>query len=112
MPAVYGARRDELVPPDSAKTMKEQARASGLFPEVTKDHRRWLADQLKRIAETREYDSTRVRRMAENARISNQIELERQSEVLRQNRVPGLRGMGNRIAQGQRMAQAANTYVS
>jgi truncated hemoglobin YjbI len=83
--ANYADPRDE-------KMMKRRMIASGLLPTVGKSHMELMHKQLETIKRGNEVNQVRERRMQQDARITHQLQMERMHGVLRQARVPGLRG--------------------
>jgi hypothetical protein len=81
----YAEPRDE-------REMKRRMDASGLLPSVGPSHQALMWKQLEKIKQGVEINQVRDRRMQADRRITHQLEMDRMHGVLRQARVPGLRG--------------------
>ena len=81
----YAEPRDEDV-------MLKLSKSSGLFPKAGPSRERMLTKQLEKIRRGMDINMVRERRIEQDTRMNHQLETERLHEVLRQNRVPGLRG--------------------
>ena len=83
--ANYAEPRDE-------RAMKQRMDASGLLPKVGPSHQAMMYKQLERIKQGAELNQVRDRRLQYDQRITHQLEMDRMHGVLRQARIPGLRG--------------------
>ena len=105
---IHGSYQPFAHPRSDDATMRRDARDSGLFPKAAKNHQALLEEQLSKITKGQEVGAVRARRIAEDARINNQIENERLQSVLRTQRMPGLRGQASRMRNAQTMADQVN----
>ena len=97
MPA-YGSRAVYAEPRDDLKTIKTKAKSQGFFPEVGKSSEEFLHKKLQQIQRGKEISGTQARRRALDDRLNYELETERAMQDLRQNRMPGFRGLGARMA--------------
>jgi hypothetical protein len=104
-PFAYAPFRDEA-------QLNRDARAGGMLPKVGKNHQKMLERQLEKIRAGKDIDAVRARRVAEDNRINNQIEVERMQSVLRSQRMPGLRGEMGRQRNSQGVAEQVNVMYS
>ncbi len=86
----YGSRVEYSEPRDE-KAMFKRMRASGLLPLPGPSHEAMLFKQLEQIRKSVDLNVVRDRRIQQDASINYQLEMDRMGEVLRRNRVPGLR---------------------
>ena len=87
----YGSRAEYADARDE-KAIKRRARASGLLPRSGPSHQALLVKQIEHIRKGVEISQVRSRRIQQDERINHQLETDRMGEVLRRNRVAGLRG--------------------
>ena len=86
----YGSRVEYSEPRDE-KAMFKRMRASGLLPLAGPSHQEMLYKQLEKIRKSVDLNVVRDRRIQQDASINYELEMDRMGEVLRRNRVPGLR---------------------
>ena len=86
----YGSRV-EYSEPRNEKAMFKRMRASGLLPMAGPSHQEMLYKQLEKIRKGADLNVVRDRRLQQDASINYELEMDRMGEVLRRNRVPGLR---------------------
>ena len=103
--AGFGSRAVYAEPYDEVKQTKRKARASGVFPEVEKSSEEYLHRKLQQINRGREVSAVQQRRQAMDDRLNYELETERAMQDLRQNRAPGFRGLGARMAGAEQAAQ-------
>ena len=96
MPA-YGSRAVYAEPKDGLKTMKKKAKTQGHFPEVGKSSEEFLYKKLQQINRGKEVTAVQQRRVALDNRLNYELETERAMMDLRQNRMPGFRGLGSQM---------------
>ena len=96
MPA-YGSRAVHAEPKDDLKTMKKKAKRQGHFPKVAQSSEDFLHKKLQQIAKGREVSAVQQRRVALDNRLNYELETERNMMELRQNRMPGFRGLGSQM---------------
>ena len=94
MPA-YGSRAVYAEPKDDLKTMKKKAKTQGHFPELGKSSEEFLHKKLQQIARRKEVSAVQQKRVALDNRLNYELETERAMMELRQNRMPGFRGLGS-----------------
>jgi hypothetical protein len=97
----YAEPRDEDV-------MLKLSKSSGLFPKARPSHERMMTKQLEKIRRGMDINMVRERRIEQDTRMNHQLETERLHEVLRQNRVPGLRSAMNGRMNADRVAGDIN----
>jgi hypothetical protein len=85
-----GSYQPYAEPRDEAKMMKIPK--SGLFPKVGPSHEKIMTKQLEKIRKGMDINMVRTRRIEQDTRMNHQLETDRLHEVLRANRIPGLRG--------------------
>ena len=83
--------RVEYSEPRNEKAMFKRMRASGLLPMAGPSHQEMLYKQLEKIRKGVDLNVVRDRRIQQDASINYELEMDRMGEVLRRNRVPGLR---------------------
>ena len=96
MPA-YGSRAVYAEPRDGLKMMKIKAKTQGHFPEVGKNSEEIRHKKLQQIARGKELNAVQQKRVALDARLNYELETERAMMDLRQNRMPGFRGLGSQM---------------
>ena len=96
MPA-YGSRAIYAEPKDDLKTMKKKAKAQGHFPEVNKSSEEFLQKKLQQIAKGKEVSALQQKRVALDDRLNYELETDRAMMDMRQNRMPGFRGLGSQM---------------
>ena len=96
MPA-YGSRAVYAEPKDDLKSMKKKAKTQGHFPEVNKSSQEFLHKKLQQIAKGKEVSAVQQKRVALDDRLNYELETERAMMDLRQNRMPGFRGLGSQM---------------
>ena len=87
----FGSYQTYAEPRDEA-TMMKMEKSSGLFPKVGPSNERVMTKQLEQIRKGMDINMVRERRIEQDNRMNHQLETDRLHEVLRQNRVPNLRG--------------------
>jgi hypothetical protein len=75
-----------------------------LFPKVGVSHRKLLAKQIEGVRKSMDINMVRERRIEQDKRLNHQLETDRLHEVLRQNRIPGLRSEMNMRMNADRIA--------
>ena len=96
MPA-YGSRAIYAEPKDDLKTMKTKAKTQGHFPEVNKSSEEFLHKKLQQIAKGKEVSALQQKRVALDDRLNYELETDRAMMDMRQNRMPGFRGLGSQM---------------
>ena len=96
MPA-YGSRAVYAEPKDDVKTMKKKAKAQGHFPEVNKSSEEFLHKKLQQIAKGKEVSALQQKRVALDDRLNYELETDRAMMDMRQNRMPGFRGLASKM---------------
>ena len=96
MPA-YGSRAVYAEPKDDLKTMKKKAKTQGHFPEVNKSSEEFLHKKLQQIAKGKEVSALQQKRVALDDRLNYELETDRAMMDMRQNRMPGFRGLGSQM---------------
>ena len=96
MPA-YGSRAVYAEPKDDLKTMKKKAKTQGHFPEVNKNSEEFLHKKLQQIAKGKEVSALQQKRVALDDRLNYELETDRAMMDMRQNRMPGFRGLGSQM---------------
>ena len=96
MPA-YGSRAVYAEPKDDLKTIKRKAKTQGHFPEVGTSSEEFLHKKLQQIAKGKEVSALQQKRVALDNRLNYELETERAMMDLRQNRMPGFRGLGSQM---------------
>ena len=96
MPA-YGSRAVYAEPKDDLKTMKKKAKSQKPFPEVNKSSEEFLHKKLQQIAKGTEVSAVQQKRVVLDNRLNYELETERAMMDLRQNRMPGFRGLGSHM---------------
>ena len=96
MPA-YGSRAVYAEPRDGLKKMKIKAKAQGHFPEVGESSEEFLHKKLQQIAKGKEVSAVQQKRVALDDRLNYELETDRAMMELRQNRMPGFRGLGSKM---------------
>ena len=96
MPA-YGSRAVYAEPKDDLKTIKKKAKTQGHFPEVGKISKEFLHKKLQQIARGKEVSAVQQKRVALDNRLNYELETEIAMMELRQNRMPGFRGLGSQM---------------
>ena len=97
MPA-YGSRAVYAEPRDGLPEMKQKPRSQGYFPKVGQSSEAFIHRKLQQIQRGKEISGTQARRRALDDRLNYELETERAMQDLRQNRMPGFRGLGARMA--------------
>jgi hypothetical protein len=77
--------------PRNESAMLKQSKVSGMFPKVGVSHQKILAKQIDGVRKSMDVNMVRERRIERDQRLNHQLETDRLHEVLRQNRIPGLR---------------------
>ena len=109
MPA-YGSRAVYAEPRDGLPEMKQKARSQGHFPKVGQSSEAFLYKKLQQIQHGKEISGTQARRRQLDDRLNYELETERAMMDMRQNRMPGFRGAGARMAGADQTArQVLNT---
>jgi hypothetical protein len=103
----FGSYQTYTEPRDESAMMK-LGKSSGIFPKAGPSHERMMAKQLEKIRRGMDINMVRERRIEQDTRMNHQLETERLHEVLRQNRVPGLRGAMNARINADRVASNIN----
>ena len=96
MPA-YGSRAVYAEPKDDLKAMKKKAKTQGHFPEVNISSEDFLHKKLQQIARGKEVSALQQKRVALDNRLNYELETERAMMDMRQNRMPGFRGLGSQM---------------
>ena len=104
MPA-YGSRAVYAEPRDGLPEMKQKARSQGHLPKVGQSSEAFLYKKLQQIQRGKEISGTQARRRALDDRLTYELETEHAMMDLRQNRMPGFRGLGARMAGADQAAQ-------
>ena len=104
MPA-YGSRAVYAEPQDGLPEMKQKARSHGHFPKVGQSSEAFLYKKLQQIQRGKEISGTQARRRQLDDRLNYELETERAMMDMRQNRMPGFRGLGARMAGADQAAQ-------
>ena len=104
MPA-YGSRAVYAEPRDGLPEMKQKARSQGHFRKVGQSSEAFLYKKLQQSQRGKEISGTQARRRALDDRLNYELETERAMQDMRQNRMPGFRGLGARMAGADRAAQ-------
>ena len=103
MPA-YGSRAVYAEPRDDLKKMKTKAKSQGVFPEVGKSSEEFLHKKLQQIARGKEVSAVQQKRVALDDRLNYELETERAMMDLRQNWMPGFRGLGSQMLGANKVA--------
>ena len=77
--------------------MKNKAKTQGQFPEVNKRAEGFLHEKLQQIAKGKEVSALQQKRVALDSRLNYELETERAMMDMRQNRMPGFRGLGSQM---------------
>jgi len=85
--------------------MKHKARSQDHFPKVGQSSEAFLYKKLQQIQRGKEVSGTQARRRALDDRLNYELETERTMQDMRQNRMPGFRGLGARMAGADQAAQ-------
>ena len=104
MPA-YGSRAVYAEPRDGLPEMKQKARSQGHFLKVGPSSEEYLHRKLQQIQRGKEISGTQARRRQLDDRLNYELETERAMMALRQNRMPGFRGLGARMQGADQAAQ-------
>ena len=96
MPAC-GSRAVYAEPKDDLKTMKKKAETQGHSPEVNKSSEEFLHKKLQQIAKGKEVSALQQKRVALDDRLNYELETDRTMMDMRQNWMPGFRGLGSKI---------------
>ena len=96
MPA-YGSRAVYAEPKDDLKTVKKKEKTQGHFPEVNKSSEEFLHKKLQQIAKGKEVSALQQKRVALDDRLNYELETDRAMMDMRQNRMPGFRGLGSQM---------------
>ena len=102
---IYGARQPYAGPPRDEAVMKRNLKGSGLFPELGKDHMSWMNEKLEKARRGQEANQVRTWRMAEEDRVTAQLDQEKAVSELRAGRRATLIGEGGRVRAAQRAAE-------
>ena len=79
------------------ETMKKKATTQGHFPEVNKSSEEFLHKKLQQIAKGKEVNALQQKRVALDDRLNYELETDRAMMDMRQNRMPGFRGLGSQM---------------
>ena len=79
------------------QTMKKKAKTQGHFPKVARSSEDFLHEKLQQIAKGKEASALQQKRVALDNRLNYELETERAMMELRQNRMPGFRGLGSQM---------------
>jgi hypothetical protein len=90
--------------PRNESLMLKQSKDSGMFPKVGVSHHKLLAKQIEGVRKSMDINMVRERRIEQDQRLNHQLETDRLHEVLRQNRIPGLRSEMNMRMSADRIA--------
>ena len=104
MPA-YGSRAVYAETRDGLPEMKQKARSQGHLPKVGQSSEAFLYKKLQQIQRGKEISGTQARRRQLDDRLSYELQTERAMQDMRQNRMPGFRGLGAQMAGADQAAQ-------
>ena len=104
MPA-FGSRAVYAEPRDGLPEMKQKARGQGLFPKVGQSSEAFLYKKLQQIQHGKEISGAQTRRRQLDDRLNYELETERAMMDMRQNRMPGFRGLSARMAGADQAGQ-------
>lgn len=105
MASSFGSRAVYAEPYDELKQTKRKARASGVFPQAGRSSVEYLHKKLQQINKGREVSAVQQRRKAMDDRLNYELQTERAMQDMRQNRMPGFRGLGAGMVGADQAAQ-------
>jgi hypothetical protein len=103
--AGFGSRAVYAEPYEDLRQKKRDARASGIFPEVGKSSEEYLHRKLQQINKGKEVSAIQQRRRALDDRHNYELQTEQAMQDMRENRMPGFRGLGARMVGADQAAQ-------
>ncbi len=102
---IYGARQAFAGTQRDVSQMKRNLKGSGLFPELGKNHTDWLNNKIEKARKGQEASQVRTWRMAQEDRVTAQLDQEKAVSELRAGRRATLIGESGRARAAQRAAE-------
>ena len=102
---IYGARQIFAGTQRDESQMKRNLKGSGLFPELGKNHTDWMNDKIEKARKGQEASQVRTWRMAQEDRVTAQLDQEKAVSELRTGRRATLIGESGRARASQRAAE-------